>query len=108
MCVRNLSRLYDFIGYVVLRSPEGFPEEDFLQPDEQMTLDRAFEILRASLVFVPLSAQFPAFHSVLAKMLDEALAAYRAGDRKVGAHRLQDFQDLIFERPNAVDSGASA
>ncbi|WP_395684365.1 hypothetical protein [Dokdonella sp.] len=88
----------------MLRSPEGFPEEDFLPPDEQMTLDRAFEILRASLILLPVPAAFPAFHSVLATVLDESLVAYRAGDRKTGAHRLQDFQDLIFERPDADES----
>lgn len=103
--VRNLSQLYRFIGYVVLSAPDRFPEEDFLQPHEQMTLDRAFEVMKASLVFVPAPGKFPAFHSILCKVLDEALAAYRAGDRKAGAHRLQDFRDLIFEK--AGSSGES-
>jgi hypothetical protein len=105
--VETLAQLHDFIGYMVLSAPDCFPVEDFLQPDEQMTLDRAFEVLKASLVFVPAPAQFPAFHSILCNVLDEALAAYRAGDQWAGAHRLQDFQNLIFERPDAVDSGTS-
>jgi len=96
--VRNLSQLYDFIGYMVLRAPDRFPVEDFLEPDEQMTLDRGFHVLKASLVVIPVPANFPMFHSMLAGMLDEALAAYRAGDRIGGAHRLQDFERLIFER----------
>jgi hypothetical protein len=41
--------LSDFVGYVVLCAPDAFPEEDFLQPDEQMNLERAFEEMRNAL-----------------------------------------------------------
>ena len=29
--VRDVSSLYDFIGYVVLRAPDHFPREDYLK-----------------------------------------------------------------------------
>lgn len=105
--VRSLSQLYNFIGYMVLRAPDRFPVEDFLEPEEQMNLERGFEVLRASLVFVPVASHCPMFHSVLAKILDEALAAYRVGDRKAGAHRLQDFEKLIFEQSRPTRGAGS-
>jgi hypothetical protein len=94
--VRHLAALHDFIGHVVLGAPDRFPKEDFLSDDEQLTLDRAFEELRNGLEFVATSERDPHFHDRLRAVLDESLAAYRAGERKKAAHRLQDFQDMIF------------
>ncbi|WP_161964586.1 hypothetical protein [Xanthomonas arboricola] len=34
----------------------------------------------------------------LASLLDQAFAAYKAGDELKGAHLVQDFQTLIFKR----------
>jgi hypothetical protein len=45
----NAAQLHDFIRYAVLSAPARLLKEDFLRPDEQMTLERAFEILKASL-----------------------------------------------------------
>ena len=44
--IRDARSLSDFIGYVVIYAPDGFPEEDYLQPHEQMTLERAFDELK--------------------------------------------------------------
>ena len=103
--IRSLSHLYDFIGYMVLRAPDRFPSEDFLEPHEQMTLERAFQMLKASLALVPVPPDVPAFHSVLASALDSSLVAYRDGDRKAGARKLLDFQNLIFEPKRASERG---
>jgi hypothetical protein len=103
--IRSLPHLYDFIGYMVLRAPDRYPTEDFLEPDEQMTLDRGFRMLKESLVYVPVPPDFPAFHSALAEVLSDSLLAYRRGDRKAGARRLLDFQNLIFGTKS--DSGHS-
>lgn len=46
--VRDVESFYNFIGYVVLRAPNAFPREDYLQDHEQMTLDKKFEELRAA------------------------------------------------------------
>jgi hypothetical protein len=94
--VRHLASLHDFIGFIVLRAPDRFPKEDFLSDDDQLTLDRAFDELRTGLEFVETSDRDPHFHDRLNATLDESLAAYRAGERKKGAHLLQDFQDMIF------------
>ena len=100
--VRNLQGLYDFIATVVLGAPDRFRYREYLAPEDQLNLDRAFEELRASLEFVAKSEAEPQFHDRLRGVLDQSLEAYRAGDRKHGAHLLQDFQDMIFGPPNTA------
>jgi hypothetical protein len=96
--VTKFDSLYDFIGYVVLSAPDEFPQEDFLRPEDQMTLDRAFEELAHGVLLV--EQDFPGADRQrgLSAVLERSLAAYRAGDSLTGAHSLQDFQDLIFKR----------
>ena len=95
--VRDVGSLYDFIGYVVLRAPDRFPREDYLQDEDQMTLDKAFDELRQGLTFV--EADFPdrQIRATLLPVLDEAHASYRAGDEAKGASRLNDFSAMIFK-----------
>jgi hypothetical protein len=50
--IKNLNGLYNFIGYVVLFAPDKFPKEDYLKPEEQMTLDKAMAELHKGLEFV--------------------------------------------------------
>jgi hypothetical protein len=97
--VRHLEALHDFIGHVVLGAPDRFPRESFLSDDEQLDLGRAFEELRSGLEFVAKSESDPRLHDRLHSVLDQSLAAYRAGERLRGAHLLQDFQDMIFGPP---------
>jgi hypothetical protein len=94
--LKSVEDLYEFIGYVVLSAPDRFPVEDFLEPEQQMTLDLAFELLREGVEI----AYPPDFHPekkpTLYALLDRSLSAYRAGDRRTGAHVLQDFESQIF------------
>lgn len=96
--VKDIDALYDFIGYVVLRAPDQFPTEDHLGPEEQMTLDRAFQELRYGVALV--ERDFPGADAQrgLTATLDRSLASYHAGQVVAGAHALQDFQDLIFRQ----------
>ena len=101
--VRDIPSLYNFIGYVVLGAPDRFPREDYLADGEQMNLTKAFEELRQGVALVsaenpnpnpnPNPGRVQELHAVLA----EALEFYRAGDEVRGAHRVQDFQALIFK-----------
>ena len=94
--VSSVDDLYDFIAVVVLRAPDQFPVHDFLGPAEQLNLDRAFEELRHGVVLVGRDFPDPELLARLGAILDESLALYRAGDVVGGAHRLQDFQDVVF------------
>lgn len=95
--VNNLDGLYDFIGYVVLRAPDSFPKEDYLKPEEQMTLEKAFSELRAGLNFVESEVVGVETKLQLSSLLEEAQTAYVQGEQKKGAHLLQDFEALIFK-----------
>ena len=95
--IRDIDSLYDFIGYVVLCAPDEFPEEDYLQPEEQMNVDRAFNELRDAIKLIDPEMMTEAKHRGLLSLLEQSLSAYREGDDVRGAHLLQDFQDLIFK-----------
>jgi len=96
--VAGPDELYDFIGYVVVCAPDQFPEQDFLEPGEQMNLERAFVELNGSLDSLDQEVVTPAKRPRLVELLNRSLEAYRGGDTFGGAHLLQDFQDLIFKR----------
>jgi hypothetical protein len=96
--VKDIDSLYDFIGYVVLCAPHQFPVRDYLPPDAQMNLDKAFDELRRGIDLIEPDMADDAKRKHLGSLLDQALVAYRAGDELKGAHLVQDFQDLIFKR----------
>jgi hypothetical protein len=95
--LKTVDDLYNHIGYVVLCAPDKFPMRDYLNPEDQMNLDRAFEQLRAGIEIAYPEEFHPEKRHPLHNLLDQALAAYKAGDRFKGAHLLQGFQDSIFK-----------
>ena len=95
--IRSVDSLYNFIAYVVGYAPDRFPVEDYLPPDGQMTLERAFEELRMGMQFIDPEVANDQKRSHLKQLLDDAYAAYRRGDERTGARLLQDFEGLIFK-----------
>jgi hypothetical protein len=95
--VRDIDSFYNFIGYVVLSAPDRFPREDYLEEEEQMNLERAFDELRHGIELV--EKDFPGANAErgLQSLLDRALLSYRSGDEVTGAHLLQDFEQLVFK-----------
>ncbi|MDQ1120685.1 MULTISPECIES: hypothetical protein [Pseudoxanthomonas] len=63
-----------------------------------MNLDKAFDELRRGIDLIEADMVDDARRKQLALLLDQALAAYKAGDEFKGAHLVQDFQGLIFKR----------
>lgn len=59
--VRDKNSFWNFIGYVVLRAPDRFPVEDYLKPDEQMNLERAFVELSRGIQLMK-SSEWPTGH----------------------------------------------
>jgi hypothetical protein len=96
--VRSVDSLYNFIAYVVGYAPDRFPVEDYLPPEGQMTLERAFEELRAGMRFIDPEVANEQKRGQLTQLLDDAYSAYRSGDERTGAHLLQDFEGLIFKK----------
>jgi hypothetical protein len=97
--IDSVDALYDHIGYVVIYAPDKFPYRDYLPDDEQMNLDLAFEQLRQGVEIAYPDDYFPERREGLYAMLDQSLAAYRAGDDVGGAHLLHNFQNAIFADP---------
>jgi exonuclease VII small subunit len=95
--ITDLHSLYDFIGYVVLCAPSSFPQREYLRPEEQMNLERAFRELKDGIQFAAKNNEGTFTQELLLSVLDESLALYTSGNEVAAAHRLQDFQDLIFQ-----------
>lgn len=95
--VQDIDSLYDFIGYVVVHAPDRFPVEDYLAPEEQMTLQKAFDELRHGLSLIDPEIADKDKSRRLSSLLEESLAAYRSGEMVKGAHLLQDLEGLIFK-----------
>jgi hypothetical protein len=96
----DLHSFKDFVGFVRLCAPDEFPVEDFLPPDEQMTLDRAFDGLRYGL---DLTAKEKGELPVLATcrgMVEKAYAHYRAGRMREGFFKLQEMENILKTIPS--------
>lgn len=96
--------LYNFIASVILCAPDRFIERDFLAPEDQLTLDRAFEELNSGMEFVRRNIKDEMMLVRLQQQLDYSLAAYRAGDDVKGARPRNDFEAIVFKKPNAAVS----
>jgi hypothetical protein len=94
----SVGELWDHIAYVLLYAPDQFPYEDFLAPDEQMTLDRAFEQLHAGVVIAYPEEQFTDKRHELHGILDQSFLAYRNRQDVEGGNLLNEFEGRIFKR----------
>ena len=94
--METLGDLWDHIAYVVAYAPSGFPVEDVLKPEQQMTLEMAFDQLHQGVGIAypdPVSA---GRRRELNDLLDRALAEYRCGDRGRATALLTEFEAIIF------------
>lgn len=95
--VETVDDLWNHIAYVMAYAPDSFPYRDFLAPDQQMNLDRAFEQLRHGVSIAYPGDSFSDRRAPLIAILDESYSAFRAGKRLEACHLLNQFQDQIFE-----------
>ena len=103
--METIGDLWDHIAYVMEYAPSGFPVEDYLLPDQQMTLDMAFQQLHQGVrIACPLPSA-PALREILHALLDRSLAEYRNGDRTAAAALLAEFESTIFT-PDGQKRGA--
>lgn len=105
--MENLEDLWNRIGYMVLCCPDSFPEEDYLQPHQQMNMGKGYEHLHQGIkvAYPPdkyTGAAYDALRAELAEMLKVSKAGYERGDLKTGAFGLQDFRKRIFVRKGRV------
>lgn len=96
--MESVDDLWDHIAYVLGYAPNRFPYRDFLPPDEQMTLDKAFEQLHAGVVIAYPEEQFSEKREDLHRILDRSFLAYRNGQEIEGGTLLNTFESRIFKR----------
>lgn len=98
----RFSEYRNHIAYVVVGASLEFPEHGW---EEQMTLDKAYDILRRGL---PVSFDRIRDREAIPEataLLEASYAAFKQGDIKSGAHLLQEFDakllDLRRRRPQS-------
>jgi hypothetical protein len=95
MKMTRLSNLSDMLGFMVLACPDRFPKVGRYGEDQEKNLDAAFANLREGLPLLDkklASGQ----RSRVNELVEEAFAAYKIGERKRGAHLLQDIENIAF------------
>ena len=96
----DLHSFKDFVGFVKLCAPELFPIRDGFGPDEQWTVDRAFQGLRLGLnMAVQEKGERPEF-AESNKLIEAAYDAYKVGDVRSGFMKLEQVQKLLRKVPS--------
>lgn len=96
----DLHSFKDYVVWVQTGASTSFPVEDWAGPDNQMTLDRAFEGLRLGLTMaVEKEGEREEFTRGRA-LVEEAHAAYRDGNVRDGFFKLEELQKLLKKVPS--------
>jgi len=84
---------FDFLGFMIVHAPD-FPEEDFLDPDEQLDIEKAFIELDDGISIIGGTVD----ESQLTKMRDLASRSrlcFRNGDEIGGTELLQQLDEIV-------------
>ena len=95
--VKHFEAYVNFITVVLGEAPDRWIKEDFLKDEQQLNLDRAFELLREKFYLVEERIERPAAVPEILAVLENCYAAYRAGDDAKGAFLIQDFEEMILK-----------
>ena len=96
----DLHSFKDYVVWVQTGASTKFPVEDWAGPDDQMTLDLAFEGLRLGL---KMAAEEKGERAEFARgraLVDEAYTAYRDGNVRDGFFKLEELQKLLKKVPS--------
>lgn len=96
----DLHGFKDFLVSVIVDAPDEFSEMDWLAPEDQMNLERAFVGLRYGL---NLTEQEKGASDVVTQcraLVEQAYAAYRAGDDMQGQRKLEEIEKLLKKIPS--------
>jgi hypothetical protein len=96
----DLHSFKDYVVFVQSYLPDEFPPRDCAGPDEQWTLDLAFDGLRLGLrMAVEEKGERDEFTQG-ESLVEEAYAAYRDGRKRDGFFKLEELQTLLKEVPS--------
>ena len=95
--VKNEAGFRDFLSLVIVHAPDEFPEEDFLEPEEQLTLDMAFKELHIGVNLLSAKRVTEAKRNELRSILQKAHSKYFEGRDVEAAHLLQELEAIAFK-----------
>ena len=91
---------YDFLGFVITYVPD-FPEEDFLESDEQLNLDSAFEELKKGLAIAS-DSHSKASIDAMNELVLRAYDCFKSDDEIEGTRFLEKLDDML--HPNRYNN----
>ncbi len=92
----SLGQYRNHWAMIVLHAPDDFTDIDGNAVDQREALEEAFDVLRAGFTFVERKIKDPRQLTIMRELLQMSYQAYLAGDRKRGAHTLQECEGLIW------------
>lgn len=96
----DLHGFKDYISFVYISAPDRFQEREGYGPNDQWTLDLAFEGLRHGLaITAKKKGELPVLATCRA-MVEEAYTHYREGRDRDGCLKLQEMAKLIRKLPS--------
>lgn len=96
--ITRLSEFNDALGFLVLAAPDHFPQRAPFGSNQEKNLRLKFKELEDGFPFVEQKIKDPAVLAQLRQLMKDSLTAYLQGDKKKGAHLLQDIQNIVFPR----------
>lgn len=96
----DLHAFKDYVGFVKLCAPTDFPPRAGVGPEEQWTLELAFEGLRHGMkISTEEKGERPEFATCRA-LIEEAYEHYRKGQMREGFFKLEAMQKLLKKVPS--------
>jgi hypothetical protein len=97
---KDLHGFKDFVGFVILCAPDEFPSDDWLQPEEQMNVERAFVGLRYGLDVTAKEKGESEVVATCRQLVKEAYAEYQSGRAVEGQQKLEEMDGLLSKLPS--------
>jgi hypothetical protein len=91
----DLNGLKDFVSMVISCAPDLFIPYDWLPPEQQLTLERAFAGIRFGLDLMKRDGRDPAIVLLCHELVEEACALYQAGQDHAGQKKLEEMEKLL-------------
>lgn len=95
--LESLGQYHDLLIATFLSAPDHFSQTRKVPVDQRTYFLEAFDDLRSGFHFVQSKTKDPRLSGILREMIEMAFEAYEAGDKKLGAHTLQEFGGLIWK-----------
>lgn len=87
--IENYSEFYEFLAKILLCAPDDFPEEDYLEKENQLNLQKAYNELEKALPYVQEKLNDDDKFISVKNDLYSSKSAYESGNEKEGAFLIQ-------------------